>query len=260
MKPSEISPGEDPNFAIISHSDPGFSKFNRKTVVFGIDIYAAPKVEDLKLLHASNVLAQYLDNDENGTVDDSLVWKKMIENRAFLVMWADERDLRFKAAPKRMGQDLGNDETFPSFSANGMRGPFDASLEEVLHLINYTGHAQAYPEAFGLHAGSALLNAMDKARGGRFIEIPKVYPLEAWYSYDDKTCAYEDCQAIEYLYWSITSMLGAQRNRLDEIKDEWRLNTLLKLKERDPDIYALLKDPKYHMPKILPDGQYRKKH
>jgi hypothetical protein len=55
-------------------------------VVFGIDIYAVSSVEDTKLLHAANVMAQYLDNDEDGTVDDQLVLDKMLENKVFMVM------------------------------------------------------------------------------------------------------------------------------------------------------------------------------
>ena len=60
-----INAGTDPNFKIVVNNDKGLKKYNRKVVVFGIDIYAAPKVEDAKLLHTANVMAQYLDNDED---------------------------------------------------------------------------------------------------------------------------------------------------------------------------------------------------
>ena len=91
--PTVISTGNDPNFTIVANSDTGFSNFNRKVVVFGIDIYAVATVEDAKLLHAVNIMAQYLDNDEDGTVDNQLVLNKMLENKAFLVMWKNESDL-----------------------------------------------------------------------------------------------------------------------------------------------------------------------
>lgn len=252
---TEIAPGDDPNFKIVANEDGILSKFNRKVVVFGIDIYAVPAVEDAKLLHAANVMAQYLDNDEDGSVDDQLVLDKMLENKAFLVMWKNESDLN-EFPSGREGQDLGNDETHPNFVANGKTGVFDATLEEVLHIINNAGHSHAYPEAFGQNAGSELANAMDIARGGQFMTIPNPYPADAWYTYDDTTCDYASCQTIEYLYWALTSMLGAQENRLDEIGHEWKLNTRTKVENTDTAVFSLLSNPQYKMPTILPDGTY----
>lgn len=254
---SEISSGNDPNFKIIDHSDQGFSSFNRKVVVFGIDIYAVSAVEDSKLLHAANVMAQYLDNDEDGSIDNQLVLNKMLENKAFLVMWKNENDLEIDPPFDRVGQDLGNDETVPLFVLNGKMGSFDASLEEVLHLVNNSGHSYAYPQVFGQIIGSELANAMDIARGGQFITVPGSYPENAWYTYDDETCGYADCQTIEYLYWALTSMLGAQENRLNEIDNEWRLNTPELLQSSDTAMFSLLTNPEYKMPTQLPDGTYR---
>jgi len=255
--PSAISSGNDPNFTIVTHSDEGFSSFSRKVVVFGIDIYAVSGVEDTKLLHAANVMAQYLDNDEDGTVDNQLVLDKMLENKAFMVMWKNENDLDIEPPSGRKGQDLGNDETHPEFVSNGRTGEFDASLEEVLHIINGAGHSKAYPQAFGQNVGSELANAMDMARGGQFMDIPNQYPTNAWYTYDDTTCDYASCQTIEYLYWALTSMLGAQENRLDEIGNEWKLNTKQKVQDTDTAIFSLLTNPTYKMPTVLPDGTYR---
>ncbi|WP_298515178.1 hypothetical protein [uncultured Kordia sp.] len=252
-----INPGNDPNFTIVANTDDGFTNFNRKVMVFGIDIYAVAGVEDAKLLHAANVMAQYLDNDEDGVVDNSLVIDKMLENKAFLVMWASESDLNIDPPAGRIGQDLGNDETHPSFVSGGRTGQFDAALEEVLHIINNAGHSYAYPNAFGQNVGSDLANAMDIARGGQFMTIPNPYPANAWYTYDDTTCDYASCQTIEYLYWALTSMLGAQENRLNEIDNEWRLNTSALVQNTDTAIYNLLTNPTYKMPTVLPDGTYK---
>lgn len=252
-----IDKGNDVNFSIVKHNDNGFSNFDRKVVVFGIDIYAVVSVENEKLLHTANVMAQYLDNDEDGVVDNQLVLRKMLERRAFMVMWKNESDLDINVPGDREGQDLGNDETNPNFVSNGKKGSFDATLEEVLHLINSVGHSNAYPYAFGQKIGSKLSNAMDIARGGRFLSIPMDYPDTAWYTYDDETCDYSDCQTIEYLYWALTSILGAQENRLEEIRNEWRLNTKQKVENMDSNIYNLLTNPIYNMPTILPDGTYR---
>ena len=71
----------------------------------------------------------------------------------------------------------------------------DATLEEVLHVITDTGYAMAWPKIFGMEttSNSKLTQAMDVARGGKFLIPPKKYPSKAWYTYDDTTCDYS-CQ------------------------------------------------------------------
>ena len=256
----DISPGNDPNFAILANTDPeyeAFNVFNRKVVVFGIPIYAVSGVEDTKLLHAANVLAQYLDNDEDGNVDNQDILSAMNNNNAYMVMWENESDLSDVIPPdedEAKGQDLGNDETNPDFVTNGRIGEFDASLEEVLHIITYAGYATAYPSVFGLAPGTSLTDAMDIARGGHFTAIPDPYPENSWYTYDDETCEYS-CMANEYIYWAITSILGAQENR--SISHEWDLNTKTLVQNTDIAIYSLLTDPQYKFPTVLPDGTYK---
>jgi hypothetical protein len=254
--PAVISPGNDPNFTIVSNSDAGFINCNRKVVVFGVDIYAVSTVEDSKLLHAANLLAQYLDNDENDIIDNQLVLDKMIENNAFLFLWKTESDFPNNPPANRIGQDLGNDETIPTWHTNGHSGRFDAAIEEVWHIVTHAGHESAYPNVFGTDVGTEMSNAMDLARGGQFISIPNPYPTNAWYSYDDQTCDYS-CQAGEYIYWIMSSMLGAQKNRLSEIGNEWKLNTNALVQSTDVAAYALLSDTQYKFPTVLPDGTYK---
>ena len=128
--------------------------------------------------------------------------------------------------------------------------PNIAYLEEILHLVTQVGYANAYPEVFGEFKGSRISKAMDIARGGFFEITPKAYPENSWYHYYDRSCEYS-CMITEYFYWSLTSLLGAQINRYDEISDEWELNTPKKM-ERDKLIMELLQDKKYQIPKILP--------
>ena len=244
-----ISPGNDQNFTIVAHSDTGFTSTNRKVMVFGIPVYAFYDVEDSKLLHAANIMAQYLDNDENGIVDNSLLLTTLLNNEAALFMWKTESQINLNA------QDLGADESIPTWHTNGQTGQFDAALEEVWHVITYSGYSDAYPEIFGENSGTSLTNAMDIARGGNFTSIPENYQNNAWYTYDDQTCDYQ-CMATEYFYWGMTSILGAQENRLNEISQEWDLNTRILVENIDTSIYALLTNPLYKFPSILPDGSY----
>ncbi|WP_064966787.1 hypothetical protein [Tenacibaculum ovolyticum] len=252
-----ISQGNDPNFKIVVNNDADLTNFNRKVVVFGIDIYAASGVQDSKLLHGANVMAQYLDNNEDGAVDNQLVIDKMIENKAFLFLWKTQNDMPSSPPSGRLGQDLGDDETIPGFVSGGKTGRFDASLEEVWHIITHAGYSKAYPNIFGENAGTSLTNAMDVARGGNFTTIPSSYPVNSWYTYDDTTCTY-DCQATEYFYWAMSSILGGQVNRLSEIQQEWKLNNKIKVQTTDAAVYGLLTDTQYKFPTVLPDGTYKR--
>jgi len=140
---------------------------------------------------------------------------------------------------------------------------FDATIEEVLHLISQNGFAYAYPEIFGEYKDTTIASYMDVARGGFFENVPDSYPDEAWYHYDDSSCDYS-CQITEYFYWSLTSILGAQnytegiKSRLEEIINEWELNTNQKMQERDPNMYNLMTSSDYLLPSVLPSGNYTK--
>ena len=254
-------------FTIQSNADSparAFNVFCKKVDVFGVVVYGISDLLDEDLLHAANVLAQYLDNDEDGVVDDSLVLENMIAKNACLIMFDKENSplkKRFFNSlggdfDEAIGQELFGDETYPNWS---FTSPFDATLEEVLHLVTQNGYSKAYPSVFGEHQGSRIAYAMDLARGGTFTNIPSDYPSGAWYTYTDETCGY-DCQITEYFYWSLTSLMGAQNypGRFDEISHEWRANTPTLVESIDSTVFTLLTDSTYNLPHVLPDGSYRR--
>ena len=233
-------------------------QFTQHTEVFGVHLFATRRVPPVKLRHAAAVMAEYLDNDEDGKADNPKVVTALVTQRAFLFMTANERALEqldhdvFQNAGWHHGQGQFATETNPG----GRR--FDATLEEVLHLITQRGYANAYPKIFAERPGSALAKCLDRARGGHFKRVPRRYPKGAWFTYDDRTCDYA-CQCTEYLYWAITSILGAQqaKHRREEIAHEWRLYNKALVRERDPDVFRLISAPEYKLPTRLPDGRYR---
>jgi len=232
--------------------------FSKNISVFGIPIYGTTATLDEALLHAANVMAQYLDNDENGVPDNQMVVDKMIAEGATLIIANDENDLDhlFDKIPESDAlQDLYVEEMTPD---NGADGKFDATLEEVLHLITHVGYVGVYPDIFGEATGAVIADAMDMARGGQFETIPASYPAGAWYTYDDQSCNYS-CMVTEYTYWSLTSILGAQNftGRLEQIEQEWKLNTADKIQNQDAAVYTLLTDSQYGLATILPDGNYQ---
>ena len=238
-------------------SPPKFEKYFGKYVdVFGVPIYATSQVTDDKVLHAANVLAQYLDNDADGTPDNPLVVEKLKKTNSaiplFVNEWEDETSKiwdDFSYVELYCWTALYADETNPRYG-------FDAALEEILHMITQCGYANAYPQVFGENPSSQIAEIMDNARGGFFDGVPNSYPRDAWYTYDDYTCDYS-CMITEYFYWTMTSILGAQEDRSGEISREWELHTKELVMEKDPGIYALLTDPQYKLPTVLPDGNYQ---
>ena len=259
-----------PTFEILEVREAGrfapfHGSFEKRVEVFGVQVLATEQVHDKKVLHAAHVTAQYLDNDEDGQVDDPAVHAALIRGGAFLAMAATERDFHrldpdwdaLESGGFRIGQDLYGEETLPEGPPHvKSRGRFDASLEEVWHLIS-NGWGAAYPAEFGYQPGSELCDAMDLARGGRFRRIPRRYPAGAWYHYDDRTCGYR-CMAAEYFYWTLTSLLGGQDypGRAEQIADEWECPTAESLERRDPAAFSLLTDPRWALPRSLPDGSY----
>lgn len=258
---------EEDNFTIVNNDDSPkrpFNVFCKKVDVFGIYIYATDNVSEIDLLHTANIMAQYLDNDEDSVVDNQLVLNRMLANQSSMVLFGKEKSSKKRKFLRGQSeldgsfvfQDLYGSEIHPNWSFNS---PFDATLEEVLHLITHSGFSQVYPSVFGEEKGSDIAKAMDKARGGQFEDVPSSYPSNTWYTYDDKTCEY-NCQVTEYLYWSLTSLLGAQdfQGRYDEIGHEWKANTPSLVKSMDLTVYNILTDPTYKLPTVLPDGSYRR--
>jgi len=242
----------------------GFDRlFSKRVDVFDINIFATRETPNEKVLHAANILAQYLDNDSDGLPDNKLVIQAIQRGKGTVAMYATERAAEavdvHRYIPERVWDRMSivglyGEETHPG---GGTTGVFDATYEEILHLITSVGYANAYPRVFGEKPGTAIAEAMDKARGGHWRRVPRRYPNGAWFTYYDKTCDYA-CQITEYIYWGLTSILGAQDfpGRLEDISEEWRLNTAAKVEKGDPSLYKLLTDPKYSFPTTLPDGEY----
>ena len=230
--------------------------FSKKVEVFGLSVFATASISDAKALHAAKVLAGYLDNDGDGVPDNDLVMSALRSRGAFMFMLANEAEQTSVTFDNALnGQNLFAFETRPEGS--GSDG-FDATLEEVLHLVSHVGYANAYPTVFGESANaSSLTSAMDVARGGQFTSIPSAYPSSAWYTYDDSSCDYS-CMATEYFYWTLTSMLGAQdyTGRAAEVADEYQLTTRALVESRDPTALTLFSDTQYKLPTRIPDGNY----
>lgn len=252
-----INPGNDPNFTIVVNTDNIFKDFNRKIIVFDIPIYAFSTVEDAKLIHVANILAQYLDNDEDGNVDNSTIHSQLKANNSFIYLWKTtaERDAVVPPSGHNV-YNMGSDSANLIWHSNGRTGDFDSSIQSVWMFISKNGHEVSYPAVFSSQANSQISEAMNTARGGFFQNPPATYPATAWYTNSEATCDFS-CQVSKYNFWILSSKLGANQNRLADIQSEWTLNTSAKVQSDDLKAWAIFTNSTYNLPVTLPDGTYK---
>ena len=127
--------------------------FDKCVEVFGLRVLATSGVSEAKTLHTANVLAEYLDNDEDGNIDqpEVLAALKGSSNAqiATMVLFATEEEQeskqsQFEAFENSITrvQNLFAMEIFENGSNGSDR---DATLEEVLHLVTDKGWDEAFP-------------------------------------------------------------------------------------------------------------------
>ena len=112
-----------------------------------------------KLEHTANVLFEYLDNDEDGKVDNKKVLNALIErNGGMIINFTPQSEARIEPKYRRITEKydfkysrLYTNEIRPEGS--GFRqgsDEFDATLEEVLYMVTKQGYGFAYPQCLVL--------------------------------------------------------------------------------------------------------------
>lgn len=247
--------------------------FDKFISVFGLYVVATQAAPLNYVMHTANVLAQYIDNDEDGQPDDSAVLQHLVENNYVVPIWSGaDRDAFWSTASGTecednisMAASMYYDEDEWALGGIVQAGTWDVNLEEVWHVVT-RGWSAAHPGHFGVDlsdAGevveSSLTRAMDAARGGQFITVPESYPANAWYAYYDETCEYH-CQIAEYLYWALMANMNALdpslTNKCEDSSHEWHLCNQEELQETDILVYDLLNNQGFMLPTNIPDGSY----
>ena len=158
-----------------------------------------------KLEHTANVLFEYLDNDEDGKVDNKKVLNALIErNGGMIINFTPQSEAIIEPKYRRITEkyDFNYSRLYPNEirpEGSGFRqgsDEFDATLEEVLHMVAKQGYGFAYPSAFGfaeysLPEGketSLLSDAVRLSRGGVDNNARGNYPKEDWYRHYDGDC------------------------------------------------------------------------
>jgi len=222
--------------------------------VFGIHIFSTSLASSEKVLHVANVLAQLLDNDEDGHPDNKLVIQNLTERNSYIIVSEDRGD--FDSLESRIWEDKEFNTGIVIYSNDISDEAVDPTTRMVWSLIGDVGYSNTYPDKFGLFVGSELTTAMNTARGGYYPIVPAVYPISSWYHDDNKNCDFE-CQISKYLYWGISSLLGEYSENEDLISEEWEITSKDQLMATDPALYSLVINSDFGFPSILPDGSYK---
>ena len=242
--------------------------FDKLINVFGVYVAGSNKAPMDKVMHTAGVLAQYLDNDEDGQPDDPKIVSYLSDHNYIVPVWSERDREKFwenaqgTACKDNIGMAASMYYDEDQWAIGGIKktGQWDTNLEEVWHVVS-AGWYEVYPEYFG-NNGSKLHDAMNKARGGYFRNVPSKYPKNAWYSYNDESCRYE-CQAHEYFYWILMANINALdpslTNKCNRSKDEWHICNKSELREQDVLAYELLNNNDFVLPTQIPDGEYMSK-
>ena len=156
---SIIAPGV-PTFEILSkHPVECVNESNIVDIfidVFGVYVIAPEDAPIEKVQHTANVLAQYIDNDEDGVPDDPNVLRGLVENNYIVPVWREEDEEAFRDYVNTHCEDVvgvgasmffgdhdryweqggGDSWVFGGIAnanaiKNGGPGEWDANLEEV---------------------------------------------------------------------------------------------------------------------------------
>ncbi len=225
----------------LSSSPVGY--FVKSAVVFdAYTIYGTKNVPDVKLKHVAQVAAQWLDNDQDGKIDDINLLNTLKKTKPVILMSDKGFGNRqyselFSAFPDSELQDLSAEET------NNPRRR-DASQEEVHHLIMNAGFVKMLPKVF----------SHQRNVGSTLFKIWKYANDNGLYAYDDETCD-DGCKTIEFVYLASAAYLDSQA---DLFSDEMRVKTRRALQEKLPEIIKLFESDQYVYPiHMWPNGNYK---
>ncbi len=235
--PDEFKNQDNP----VSNSPLGM--FDKSAVIFdAITIYGTNGVPTKKLRHAANVTAQWLDNNQDGIIDDKDLQQTLIKNNPTVVMSGTgfgsvQYAQIFAAFSNSVLQDLSAEET-----NNPNRR--DASQEEIHHIIMNAGFQKMLPKIFN----------DQKSDGSTLYKIWKYADDNGYYAYDDPTCD-DACKTTEFVYLATAAYLDSQA---DLFSDEMRVKTRAALKEKLPGIIEIFESKAYVYPiYIWPNGKYK---
>ncbi|QQL45691.1 S8 family serine peptidase [Sulfuriroseicoccus oceanibius] len=230
--------------------------------VFRVPIYATAGTPDAKMRLVGDLLAEYIDNDEDGIADNGPVVNEIERNGSMVVMFASAQEYELALEEGTINGAALNTKEVQIIFANEVskslpRGHAEEARSKLLKLILRNGFSEfeRYAEFFAETEDSVLGGLMLKARGTLDKEDPE-YNIRGWYH----VVSTDEARLVsEYFYYVMGSRIGlfdgkgVGRN----VEVFWDLYNEEKLRGGDPFAFLLVNKPQYKMPRRLPDGDYR---
>ena len=188
-KPTAAASGKTVVFPKLTSPVAGY----KYTKVFGVSVFAHTSVSDAKFQHVASIMAEWLDNDEDGCVDTPVILKYLADKKepSYAVVKSNKakNDWVVPFMKKNFICSAPQEEWETEPKCTGLKGTnqcSDATLEEVWHVIQGQGYAPAFKQYFGTgtfddaktkfkNVNSTLATLLDAARGGipRSPSVPK---------------------------------------------------------------------------------------
>eukprot|EP00923_Selenidium_pygospionis_P005507 GHVN01009299.1.p1 GENE.GHVN01009299.1~~GHVN01009299.1.p1 ORF type:complete len:420 (+),score=109.06 GHVN01009299.1:177-1436(+) len=232
--------------------------------VFGVRIIAHKDVEDDKVLHVANLVAQLLDNNGDGVVDSKAMQTQLLERYSAMFIVSDQGFTNYLLSSE-------DDKGFP---VELKYCPYSFDYEENTK-IQPGGEVETICPQDLFNKDRSVAFASDHLIGRGWPKIliddeddmetdPKFKAFTQYYNqaitdqtFDlDKTGCPEDdqeyCGMVMFASWAVTTYLGVDKCWCHSV-GAWLLCDAEDANEKYPDLMKFIQD---EMVKVIPDGKY----
>lgn len=232
--------------------------------VFGVRILAHKSIEDDKVIHMANLVAQLMDNDGDGKVDSVAMQEQLLERYAAMFIVSDQSFTNYLLSPEE-------DEGFPlelkycpySFDyeeTSKIRpgGPVEANCPQDLFMKDRSV-AFASDHLIGRGWPKLLVADDDEMETSAvfqsFVKLYQVAVADGTFDLDKTGCPEEDeeyCGMVMFASWAVTTYLGVDRCWCESVA-AWNLCDSEATKAKYPDLVDFIQK---YLVKRKPDGKY----
>ena len=222
--------------------------FTKCIMPFGVLIGADKNMPDSFLLLAGQILAEMLDQNIDGEVDDSILLD-YIQNWdiAWLAMPTNHDQWENQQLPLLQGK-LGYDIIIPEWwmGSSGLVQPDlharSVMVEEIIHFLTQFGYSSAYPEQFGVTNWSSIIARETLLAQCNWWQHPE-NDCPGSPGLIDGDCSYPDCDVVEFYHQVLVLRSGMVPGwfGIGFPNSKYELETLL-----SDEIKNIMDNPVYH--------------